>query len=131
MKKIIPIFFIIIILGFAAFFYFKQDDTDNGKVDSKENLKTEENSSLRDDYKQSVKGIFNEYVSNMGDLEKIRTQKNKLLELKVPLELKALHLDLVLMMTKTESYIQSGEEIDESASEKTIKEIREKHPWIK
>ena len=129
MRKIIPVFFIII-SGFAAFFYFKNTGLDKNAVNDGNNVKMEANNSLREDYRQSASDIFNEYIDNMDDLENVAAQKNRLLELKVPTELKALHLDLILMMTKTESYIRSGEGIDVSASEKAIKEAKEKYPWL-
>jgi|SRR3989344_6205942 len=129
MRKIIPVFFIVI-SGFAAFFYFKNIDLDKNAVNDGNNVKMEANNSLREDYRQSASDIFNEYIDNMDDLENVAAQKNRLLELKVPTELKALHLDLILMMTKTESYIRSGEGIDVSASEKAIKEAKEKYPWL-
>lgn len=128
MKKIIPIFFIII-LGAAAFFLFKKtDNKDNGG--NEEKLKQELSVKLEEDYRKSVKEIFNDYANNLEDLQKVTALKGRLLELKVPTELKALHLNLVLTMTKTESYIQNKEEEDKIAGEKVIKETREKYPWL-
>lgn len=128
MKKIIPIFFIII-LGTAAFFLFKKtDNKDNGG--NEEKLKQELSLKLEEDYRKSVREIFNDYANNLEDLQKVAALKGRLLELKVPTEFKALHLNLVLTMTKTESYIQNKEEEDKIASEKVIKETREKYPWL-
>ncbi|MEK7097699.1 MAG: hypothetical protein AAB906_02535 [Patescibacteria group bacterium] len=131
MKKIIPVFFIII-LGFIVFFYYKQNgysdkEKDSGGQGAKEQVDLVK---LEKDYKESIRAVFNEYADNKDDIRQVTALKGRLLDLKVPTELKALHLNLVLTMTKTESYVQSGEEDDKLAVERIIKETREKYPWI-
>lgn len=132
MKKIIPVFFIII-LGFIVLFYFKQNNySDKEKNPGGQDAKEQgvDLVKLEKDYKGSIRAIFNEYADNKDDIRQVTDLKSRLLDLKVPTELKALHLNLVLTMTKTESYIQSGEEDDKLAVERIIKETREKYPWI-
>ena len=89
---------------------------------------------LRSDYKTAVNKILDEYgqLVEDGGIEagKEGYLKNWLLELKVPVELKQLHLNLVLALTKLGNYFESGDEDEKAGSQQLVEQAGVDYDWL-
>jgi len=95
-----------LIIGLIIFYYNQKDDTVNNMTEMQVDL-----TQLAEDYKIKVKNIlpiYEEVISNI-DKEKLAELRGQLLELKMPVEFKDLHVELVLLLDKIEQDVSSEE----------------------
>jgi len=86
-------------------------------------------------YQMEVKVILNNYLRQSQDeslitVDDVSRTKNSLLALKMPVQFKDLHLNLVLAMDKMEDYLISGDEEKLLESEKLISQMKEEYEWL-
>jgi len=89
---------------------------------------------LRDNYKEGTRGILSQYLKIIsGDeitVEQIENIRNQLLDLKVPTEFKDLHLNLVLALTKMETYLEKGDIDEKINSQQLISQAKANYKWL-
>ncbi|MBU4257354.1 hypothetical protein KJ586_00520 [Patescibacteria group bacterium] len=140
-KSKIFIFFIIILLIIAVYLAViskpaKQDQAEkqndaktNNVVDAMLNLDL-----LKKSYKAETKVILANYLRIAQDetinIESVKQTKEQLLSLKVPIEFKELHLNLVLALDEMEDYLENGDEADKRKSQEMIEQEKTKHEWL-
>ncbi|MBU4347020.1 hypothetical protein L6249_03315 [Candidatus Parcubacteria bacterium] len=140
-KSKIFIFFIIILLIIAVYLAViskpaKQDQAEkqndaktNNVVDAMLNLDL-----LKKSYKAKTKVILANYLRIAQDetinIESVKQTKEQLLSLKVPIEFKELHLNLVLALDEMEDYLENGDEADKRKSQEMIEQEKTKHEWL-
>src|SRR3989339_1654913 len=108
-------------------------ETKNTAVTDKVDLKK-----LEAGYKTQVKFVINEYEALIGTTtepadgtaDKIMELRNKLTDLSVPLELKNLHIDLVLAFSRMENYFRGGNEEDKDFSDDLLERAKNDHEWL-
>ncbi|MDD4332885.1 MAG: hypothetical protein PHT51_02125 [Patescibacteria group bacterium] len=86
-------------------------------------------------YQNNLSDIINEYLvyreNNTLNIENIEKLKNELLGLKVPGDLKDLHLAIFLSLNKIEDAITRGDEKEKNFNIEKINEQMSKYPWLK
>ncbi|MBU0722451.1 hypothetical protein KKA93_03285 [Patescibacteria group bacterium] len=89
---------------------------------------------LEADYKPKAKEIFTAYQSltenNSFTNKNIMELKNKLLDLKVPVKFKELHIQFVLALIKMENYLSQKDEQEKSDSSQAINQLKVDYNWL-
>lgn len=90
-----------------------------------------------DDYRDGVSGILQSFeeqfaVSQDNAQKRLATQSalNALLELRVPVEYKDLHLQLAITWNQIQTVLQDNSENELDASFKTIEQLKITYPWL-
>lgn len=63
-------------------------------------------------------------------IERVAALKIKLMEIKVPLEYKDLHLELLLVLNQMENFIATGAEIDIDSSMESLNNVALDYDWL-
>lgn len=86
------------------------------------------------DYQEEVKRIFSDYEKLTLDesitIEKVREVKQRLLNLLVPAELKDLHLNFVLAISRMENYLNSRLMQEKNFSRQLINKLKADYGWL-
>lgn len=90
---------------------------------------------MTSDYKRESARIISDYYyilsSKQTNIDQIRECKKKLLDLKVPSEYKDLHIQLVLAVTKMETYLLDKDEREWSESLEMINKAMADNAWLR
>ncbi len=86
-------------------------------------------------YQMEVKVILNNYLRQAQDeslitVDDVSRTKNSFLALKMPVQFKDLHLNLVLAMDKMEDYLVDGDEVKLRESQELIKQAKDEYEWL-
>ena len=86
-------------------------------------------------YQMEVKVVLNNYLRQTQDeslitVDDVSQTKNSLLTLKMPVQFKDLHLNLVLAMDKMEDYLIDGDEVKLRESRELIRQAKEEYEWL-
>jgi hypothetical protein len=83
------------------------------------------------DYKISATRIVNNYSQlETVTVSEVKSTKDNLLVLKVPAELKDLHVELIMAITRMEDYLNNGNEEDLAESKKIINKAKMDYSWL-
>jgi len=112
---------------------------ENDQTNSGQNQPTSEDSkkaeALKSEYENNSSAIFSEYLELINSptvaAEEVYAVKQKFLDLKVPVEYKNLHLNLVLALVKMENYLRAGQESDKLESQQLISRAAVNYSWLK
>jgi len=89
---------------------------------------------LEADYKNSFRGIYNNYNKLIGTNKFTADQlviiRDQLLTLRVPGQFKELHIDFIFAVSKMERFIIDGELNEKIASEELITKIKANNTWL-
>lgn len=132
MKKRILVIFLLLALTLVLYLVLTSESAEKQIAGTPaENNRT---ASLENDYKPQAKELFASYEAMARDnnlnLEKISELKNKLLDLKVPLKFKKLHVDFVLALAKTEDYLNLKDEQERNASRQLVNQLKADYSWL-
>ncbi len=90
-----------------------------------------------EDYREGVSAILQtfeeQFVSSQDSAQKrlaTQTALAALLELRVPVEYKDLHLQLAIAWNQIQTALQSGSQEDLTTSLKTIEQLKVTYPWL-
>lgn len=132
-KPKILIFLLLILFGLILYLIFTSESikpADN----SNQELKPDNLAWLENDYKSQAGKFFTAYeslISHNNFTEKnIREIKNKLLDLKVPIKFKELHLQFILALNKMENYLSQKDEQEKRHSLKAINQLKADYSWL-
>jgi len=86
-------------------------------------------------YQMEIKVILNNYLRQTQDeslisVDDVSRTKNSILGLKMPVQFKGLHLNLVLAMDKMEDYLVDGDEKKLRESKELIKQAKKEYEWL-
>ena len=134
-KEKILLFLLIMVL--AAFLYLIiTSESDVIKNKEAVNLEKDDNylEELENNYKQKASEILSGYLELLKtsnfNIEQINNIRNELLDLKVPVEYKDLHLSLILAINKMENYLLTGVEQIKTESWQIINRARANYKWL-
>jgi len=141
-NKIIGLILIIMILAVVGVMIFKLKQIKQNKIQiTEQNSQTKEISSeeFRNQYRQSIKQILNEYImgeaeiSNEGWQDKKTLVKNtldKILDLRLNSEDKDFHLDLVLILSQLEDTYTNENEVKTGEIKDELQNLITKTDWL-
>lgn len=102
--------------------------------DSAEKTKQANAVQLESDYRQKARELFIAYdnliKSDSFTLENIAALKSNLLNLKVPVKFKELHIRFVLAITKMENYLSQKNEQEKSDSLQAVNQLKADYSWL-
>lgn len=129
-KQKILIFLWLILFGLILYLIFTSESVSN----SKQPLKPDNSALLETNYKLKTKEFFNvgeNLIKNNSFTEaNIAELKNKLLDLKVPVKFKELHIRFVLALTKMENYLRQKDEREKGGSFQAISQLKADYSWL-
>lgn len=138
MSKKLKILLVLLIIAVSLFFYLlltseSLDQKSDNKANNASINLSETKEKMTANYKVSVEKIMGDYSrSDIGSttISEVSSAKNSLLNLKVPAELKDLHLSLVMAFTKMEDYLAGKNDEAREESEKIINQAKLNYSWL-
>ncbi|MDD4271765.1 MAG: hypothetical protein PHF50_03085 [Patescibacteria group bacterium] len=132
-KQKILIFILLILFGLILYLIFTSEsvkETNNPAPQTKQ----DNSAMLESNYKAKAKEFFTAYENLIKDNsftgQNIAELKNNLLDLKVPLKFKELHIQFVLALTRMENYLNQEDEREKSASLQAINQLKADYSWL-
>lgn len=132
-KPKILIFLLLILFGLILYLILTSESIKPADNSNKE-LKPDNLAWLENDYKSRAGEFFTAYeslISHNNFTEKnIIEIKNKLLDLKVPIKFKELHLQFILAINKMENYLRLKDEQEKKHSLKAVNQLKADYSWL-
>lgn len=132
-KPRILIFLLLILFGLILYLILTSESIKPADNSNKE-LKPDNLAGLENDYKSQAGKFFTAYeglISSNNFTEKnIMEIKSKLLDLKVPIKFKELHLRFLLALNKMENYLRLKDEQEKKHSLKAINQLKADYSWL-
>lgn len=131
-KILLGLFIVALIIVLSWLLFFKPVKPVSGPA--KNNIAQVDLKKLEEEYRVETKNILTDYSAlleaNNLSIDKVEADKNKLLDLKVPVQFKDLHLNFVLAVSKMEDFLKNGKSEDRDASRRMISEIKTNYIWL-
>lgn len=133
-KKQKILIFLLLILFLLIFYLIFTSEYIEPVNDFIEPAKQDNSVLIEDDYKLKAKEFFTTYEdlikNNTLTQENIIELKNKLLDLKVPLKFKELHIKFVLALTKMENYLNQKDDQIKGDIFQEVNQLKADYSWL-
>ncbi|MDP2737090.1 MAG: hypothetical protein Q8O59_04940 [bacterium] len=133
-KKAKILIFLLLILFFLILYLIFTSESVREAANPVPQIKQDSSVLLETDYKLKAKEFFIAYENliknNSFTEENITELKNKLLDLKVPVKFKELHIRFVLALTRMENYLSQKDEQEKSDSLGAINQLKADYSWL-
>ncbi|MFH0955685.1 MAG: hypothetical protein V1801_00495 [Candidatus Falkowbacteria bacterium] len=133
-KKQKTLIFLLLILFLLILYLIFTSESVRETTNFAPQIKQDDSVSLETGYKLKAKEFFiifeNLIKNNSFAEENIAELKNKLLDLKVPVKFKELHIRFVLALTRMENYLRQKDEQEKGSSLQEINQLKADYSWL-